>query len=89
MTWAWDLWDRFHDAAFWWMGAMVAIWLIFTIMLFILKPVFLHRWFYCAGSGSAGIDVPHHHRAALVSAREQPDHHLRRGRRKPRHDVLT
>jgi uncharacterized membrane protein len=44
MTWAWDLWDRFHDAAFWWMGAMVAIWLIFTIMLFALEPLFLHRW---------------------------------------------
>lgn len=45
MTWAWDLWDRFHAPAFWWMGAMVAIWLIFTVMLFILEPVFLHRWF--------------------------------------------
>jgi uncharacterized membrane protein len=44
MVWAWDLWDRFHDATFWWMGAMVAIWLIFTIMLFVLEPVFLHRW---------------------------------------------
>jgi hypothetical protein len=26
------------------MGAMVAIWLIFTIMLFALEPLFLHRW---------------------------------------------
>lgn len=45
MAWAWDLWDRFLAAAFWWMGAMVAIWVIFTVMLFILEPVFLHRWF--------------------------------------------
>jgi uncharacterized membrane protein len=45
MTWAWDLWDRFYKVAFWWMGAMVAIWLIFTIMLFVLEPLFLHRWF--------------------------------------------
>jgi hypothetical protein len=30
MTWAWDLWDRFDKVAFWWMGAMVAIWLIFS-----------------------------------------------------------
>lgn len=45
MTWAWDLWDRFDKAAFWWMGAMVAMWLIFTIMLFVLEPLFLHRWF--------------------------------------------
>lgn len=46
MTWASDLWDRFYDAAFWWMRAMVAVWLIFAIMLFILEPLFLHRWIY-------------------------------------------
>jgi uncharacterized membrane protein len=46
MTWTWNLWDRFHDAAFWWMGAMVAVWLIFTVMLFVLEPLFLHRWFH-------------------------------------------
>lgn len=46
MTWAWDLWDRFDEVAFWWMGAMVAIWLIFTMMLFVLEPLFLHRWFF-------------------------------------------
>lgn len=45
MAWAWDLWDRFHQAAFWWMGAMVAIWLVFSVMLFVLEPLFLHRWF--------------------------------------------
>ncbi len=46
MVWSGHLWDRFHDPAFWWMGAMVAIWLIFTIMLFVLEPLFLHRWFH-------------------------------------------
>jgi uncharacterized membrane protein len=45
MTWEAKLWDRFHDAAFWWMGAMVAIWMVFTMMLFVLEPLFLHRWF--------------------------------------------
>lgn len=45
MTWAWDLWDRFHDPAYWWMGAMVLIWLLFTLMLFVAEPLFLHRWF--------------------------------------------
>ena len=24
---------------------MVAIWLVFTIVLFVLEPLFLHRWF--------------------------------------------
>jgi hypothetical protein len=30
---------------FWWMHAMVAIWFIFTLMLFVLEPLFLHQWF--------------------------------------------
>lgn len=40
-----DLWSRFAQAQFWWMHAMVAIWLVFTIVLFVLEPLFLHRWF--------------------------------------------
>ena len=41
----WDLWYRFADAAFWWMHAMVLVWLVFTVMLFIAEPLVLHRWF--------------------------------------------
>ena len=41
----WDLWDRFTDASYFWMHAMVAIWLIFSMMLFVAEPLFLHRWF--------------------------------------------
>jgi uncharacterized membrane protein len=40
-----DLWDRFALASFWWMDAMVLVWLIFTAMLFIAEPLILHRWF--------------------------------------------
>jgi uncharacterized membrane protein len=40
-----DLWDRFADPAYWWMHAMVALWAIFSLMLFVLEPLFLHRWF--------------------------------------------
>lgn len=45
LTHAWDLWDRFTDPSAWWMHAMVAVWMIFTIMLFLAEPLFLHRWF--------------------------------------------
>jgi uncharacterized membrane protein len=38
-------WDRFADPAFWWMHAMLALWLLFTVMLFVLEPLWLHRWF--------------------------------------------
>jgi len=38
-----DLWDRFLSVAYWWMPAMVAVWLVFTLMLFVAEPFFLHR----------------------------------------------
>jgi uncharacterized membrane protein len=38
-----NLWDRFTDISFWWMHSMVLIWLIFTVLLFILEPLFLHK----------------------------------------------
>jgi uncharacterized membrane protein len=39
-----DLWDRFHSIAYWWMHAMVGVWLLFTVMLFVAEPLFLHQW---------------------------------------------
>ena len=39
-----DLWDRFRFAGFWWMHAMIVVWLLFTAMLFAGEPLFLHRW---------------------------------------------
>jgi uncharacterized membrane protein len=45
MTYEMDLWDRFLDARFWWMHAMVAVWAVFTLVLFVFEPLFLHRWF--------------------------------------------
>ncbi len=44
MVWKLDAWDRFVEASFWWMDAMVLVWLIFTLMLFVAEPLFLHRW---------------------------------------------
>jgi len=39
-----DLWDRFLSVAYWWMHGMVAVWLLFTFMLFVAEPLFLDRW---------------------------------------------
>jgi uncharacterized membrane protein len=39
-----DLWDRFRYLAYWWIDAMIAVWLLFTLMLFVVEPLFLHRW---------------------------------------------
>lgn len=38
-------WDRFADLQFWWMHAMVAVWAIFTLILFVGEPLFLDAWF--------------------------------------------
>lgn len=46
MTHRLGAWDRFLDPAFAWMHAMVLIWAIFTFVLFIAEPLFLHRWFH-------------------------------------------
>lgn len=41
-----DLWDRFRSAGFWWMHAMVCLWLLFTLLLFVAEPLVLHRRFH-------------------------------------------
>jgi uncharacterized membrane protein len=38
-----DLWDRFLSPRMWWMYAMVIVWLLFTLMLFVVEPFVLHR----------------------------------------------
>jgi uncharacterized membrane protein len=40
-----DAWSRFSSASFWWMHAMVFVWVLFTLMLFVLEPLVLRRWF--------------------------------------------
>lgn len=45
MTWRLDAWDRFADPGFWWMHAMVLVWALFTVILFLAEPLFLHAWF--------------------------------------------
>ena len=43
MTWRADMWGRFADIQFWWMWAMLLIWVIFSVMLFVMEPLFLHK----------------------------------------------
>ncbi len=41
-----DLWDRFADARYWWMHLMVAVWLLYAVLLFVLEPLVVHRVIY-------------------------------------------
>ena len=34
-----DAWNRFTDFRYWWMHAMVLVWGIFTLMLFVVEPL--------------------------------------------------
>ena len=40
-----DGWDRYTDFSYWWIHAMTVVWLMFTLVLFVLEPLFLRRWF--------------------------------------------
>jgi uncharacterized membrane protein len=38
-----NAWSRFTELRFWWMHAMVLVWLMFTLMLFVVEPFVLRR----------------------------------------------
>jgi uncharacterized membrane protein len=38
-------WNRYLDPSFWWIHLMTLVWFVFTVVLFALEPLFLHRWF--------------------------------------------
>lgn len=44
MLWRLSLWNRFHaGATFWWMHAMVCLWLLFALILFVVEPLSARR----------------------------------------------
>ncbi len=40
-----DGWSRYLELSQWWLWAMTIVWFLFTLVLFVLEPLFLHRWF--------------------------------------------
>ena len=41
-----DAWDRFQYASFWWMHLMVAVWVLFALMIYVLEPIVIHDLFH-------------------------------------------
>ena len=39
-------WALFLHASFWWLHLMVAVWLLFALVVYVLEPTFLHRRFH-------------------------------------------
>ncbi len=38
------LWPYFSTLEYWWLDAMVFVWAIFTMVLFVAEPLFVHDW---------------------------------------------
>jgi len=77
-----DAWDRFADSSYWWMHAMTAIWAVFTLVLFVLEPLFLHAWFSKRARTSRS-DLHTGHTVAQNPPRGEPDYGCRRRPRRP------
>ena len=45
MLYVLDAWDRYLDHRYWWIHAMTLVWILFTLVLFILEPFVLHKLF--------------------------------------------
>ena len=63
MTQRLELWDRFRSGGFWWMHAMVCLWLLFTLVLFVGEPFVLHRWFHARATAAPEAAIALLHRA--------------------------
>lgn len=70
MTWRLDAWARFAVAGFWWMDAMVAVWTVFALMLFVIEPLIVHprvgRALDSVDSSRLFDKMEHFHRVMLV-----------------------
>lgn len=40
-----NAWDRYLDYRFWWIHAMTFVWILFSLILFVLEPLVLHKLF--------------------------------------------
>jgi|TARA_Y100000310_G_scaffold338034_1_gene426623 uncharacterized membrane protein len=41
-----DAWSRYLSLQFWWLHLMTLVWVIFSLVLFVLEPLVLHKWFH-------------------------------------------
>ena len=40
-----NAWNRYLHLRFWWIHSMTIVWLLFTLILFVLEPLILHKLF--------------------------------------------
>ena len=67
MAWRADMWSRFLEVRYWWMHAMVIVWLGFSLMLFVIEPLVLHKRMENSVTPAADFDrMSRMHRRALA-----------------------
>jgi uncharacterized membrane protein len=43
---AMNAWSRLLEPSQWWLHLMILVWTLFSLVLFVFEPLFLHRWFH-------------------------------------------
>ncbi len=64
-----DAWDRYADLSFWWIHAMTIVWALYTLVLFVLEPLVLHRLYreYGAKNPARTFAVVHRFHMVLLA----------------------
>jgi uncharacterized membrane protein len=39
-------WNSLQNASFWWLHLMIAVWILFALVIYVLEPLVLHRLFH-------------------------------------------
>lgn len=66
MLYVLDSWDRYLDYRFWWIHAMTLIWVLFTLILYVLEPLVLHKIFRKHAETNPGRTFSIMHRAHWI-----------------------
>jgi uncharacterized membrane protein len=45
MLYVLNAWDRYFEMRHWWLHLMTLVWIIFTLILYVLEPLLLHKIF--------------------------------------------
>ena len=61
-----DAWDRFTSLPYWWMHAMVLVWLIFAAVLFVVEPFVVRRRFAARAKSDPDATFRTIHRVHIV-----------------------
>ena len=43
LQYEWDLWKSLAELEFWWVHSMIMVWILFSIVFFLLDPLFLKK----------------------------------------------